>query len=361
METPMVRSSSASASSPSPSASRLLLKTAALAAVAALVQGCAQTPPPGQAAQAPSDATVATHVAAATRAAGTDLGPLLGLCKPAPAAQPPQAELDRGLRALIDKPAPPPGKAFDNLYFVGADWVSAWAIKTSDGIILVDALNNQVEAAALIEGGMRKLGLDPAQIRYVVVTHGHGDHYGGAPYLAKKYGARVVMSEADWTMTETKLEFATPVWGAPPKRGANDVAVKDGDRLTLGDTTVTLYLTPGHTMGTISPVFDVRAGGQKHRALLWGGTAFNFGNNVPRLGSYIDATRRMSSVVQAQKIDVLVSNHSGYDGSQGKLAALRQQPAGAANPFVLGTPTVERALNVMGECAQAQRDRFAMQ
>ncbi|QSI33879.1 MBL fold metallo-hydrolase [Variovorax sp. RKNM96] len=335
----------------------LLLKTTALAAVAAFIQGCAQTP----AQQPPSEATIAAHVAAATRDAGTDLAPLLTLCKPAPAAQPPQAELDKGLRALIDKPAPPPGKTFDNLYFVGADWVSAWAIKTSDGIILIDALNNQMEAAALIEGGMRRLGLDPAQIKYVVVTHGHGDHYGGAPYLAQKYRARVVMSEADWTMTETKLEFATPVWGAPPKRGAGDLSVKDGDRLVLGDTTVTLYITPGHTMGTISPVFDVTSNGQKHRAMLWGGTAFNFGKNVPRLGSYIDATRRMGTVAEAQKIDVLVSNHSGYDGSQGKLAALKQQPAGAANPFVIGTPAVSRALNVMGECAQAQRDRFVLQ
>lgn len=336
----------------------LLLKTTALAAVAAFIQGCAQTPAQQT---PPSEATIAAHVATATRDAGSDLAPLLALCKPAPAAQPPQAEMDKGLRALIDKPAPLPGKAFDNLYFVGADWVSAWAIKTSDGIILIDALNNQMEAAALIEGGMRRLGLDPAQIRYVVVTHGHGDHYGGAPYLAQKYRARVVMSEADWTMTETKLEFATPIWGAPPKRGAGDVSVKDGDRLTLGDTTVTLYITPGHTMGTISPVFDVTSSGRKHRAMLWGGTAFNFGKNVPRLGSYIDATRRMGTVAEAQKIDVLVSNHSGYDGSQGKLAALRQQPTGAANPFVIGTPAVSRALNVMGECAQAQRDRFVLQ
>jgi len=336
----------------------LLLKTTALAAVAAFIQGCAQSPaqqPP------PSEATVAAHVAAATRTAGTDLTPFLSLCKPAPAAQPPQAELDKGLKALIDKPAPPPGKAFDNLYFVGADWVSAWAIKTSDGIILIDALNNQMEAAALIEGGMRRLGLDPAQIKYVIVTHGHGDHYGGAPYLAQKYRARVVMSEADWTMTETKLEFATPIWGAPPKRGAGDVSAKDGDRLTLGDTTVTLYTTPGHTMGTISPVFDVSASGRKHRAMLWGGTAFNFGKNVPRLGSYIDATRRMDTVVKAQNIDVLLSNHSAMDSSQTRLAALRQQPANGANPFVIGTPAVSRALNVMGECAQAQRDRFAMQ
>lgn len=336
----------------------LCMKTAVLATVAALVQGCAQ--PPTQ--QPPSDATVAAHVAAATRAAGADLGPLLTLCRPAPAERPASANLDRSLTALIDKPAPPPGKAFDNLYFVGADWVSAWALQTSDGIILIDALNTQVEAAALIEGGMRKLGLDPAQIKYIVVTHGHGDHYGGAPYLARKYGARVVMSELDWTMTETKLEFATPIWGAPPKRGPRDLSVKDGDRLTLGDTTVTLYLTPGHTLGTISPVFDVRSGGQTHRAMLWGGTSFNFGKDLPRLGSYIDATRRMSTVVSAQKIDVLVSNHSAIDSSQAKLAALRQPGATAMpHPFVLGTPTVERALNVMGECAQAQRDRFAMQ
>ena len=338
----------------------LLLKTTALAAVAALAQGCAQ-PSAGTTAglaSTPSEGSVAVHVATATRAAGTDLRALLTLCQPAPAARPPQDALDKSLTGFINRPAPPPGQAFDNLYFVGADWVSAWAIKTSQGIILIDALNTQAEAASLIEGGMRKLGLDPAQIRYVIVTHGHGDHYGGASYLAQKYRARVVMSEADWTMTETRLEFATPIWGAPPKR---DIPVKDGDRITLGDTSVTLYLTPGHTMGTISPVFDVSAGGRKHRAMLWGGTGFNFGKDVPRLDAYIGATQRMGAIVQSQRVDVLLSNHSNIDGSQAKLAALRQQPAPAANPFVLGTPTVERALAVMGECAQAQRDRFAMQ
>uniref|UniRef100_C5CQ32 Beta-lactamase domain protein n=1 Tax=Variovorax paradoxus (strain S110) TaxID=543728 RepID=C5CQ32_VARPS len=337
----------------------LLLKATTLAAVAALVQGCAQTPAGTTAGlpAAPSEASVAAHVATATRAAGTDLKALLTLCQPAPAARPPQDALDRSLTGFINRPAPPPGQAFDNLYFVGADWVSAWAIKTSQGIILIDALNTQAEAAALIEGGMRRLGLDPAQIKYVIVTHGHGDHYGGASYLAQKYRARVVMSEADWTMTETRLEFATPIWGAPPKR---DISVKDGDRITLGDTSVTLYLTPGHTMGTISPVFDVSAGGRKHRAMLWGGTGFNFGKDVPRLDAYIGATQRMGAIAQSQRIDVMLSNHSNIDGSQAKLAALRQQPAPAANPFVLGTPTVERALAVMGECAQAQRDRFAM-
>jgi metallo-beta-lactamase class B len=313
---------------------------------------------PAAAEPAISEATVKAHVEAATQAAGPDLKALLGLCKPAPAVKPPQAETDKGIAALIAKPAPAPGQAFDNLYYVGANWVSAWALKTSDGIILIDALNNEAEAAALIEGGMRKLGLDPAQIRFVIVTHGHGDHYGGAQYLAQKYKSRIVMSERDWRMTETRLEFTTPLWGAPPKR---DIAVNDGDTVSLGDTTVTLYLTPGHTLGTITPVFDVTTGGRQVRAMLWGGTAFNFGKDIPRLGSYIEATRRMGGVAKEQKVEVLLSNHAGYDGAIAKLAALREQPGLQPNPFVMGNEGVLRALGVMGECAQATRDRFALQ
>lgn len=313
---------------------------------------------PAAAEPAISEATVKAHVEAATQAAGPDLKALLGLCKPAPAVKPPQAETDKGIAALIAKPAPAPGQAFDNLYYVGANWVSAWALNTSDGIILIDALNNEAEAAALIEGGMRKLGLDPAQIRFVIVTHGHGDHYGGAQYLARKYKSRIVMSERDWRMTETRLEFTTPLWGAPPKR---DIAVNDGDTVSLGDTTVTLYLTPGHTLGTITPVFDVTTGGRQVRAMLWGGTAFNFGKDIPRLGSYIEATRRMGGVAKEQKVEVLLSNHAGYDGAIAKLAALREQPGLQPNPFVMGNEGVLRALGVMGECAQATRDRFALQ
>ncbi|MEJ8845803.1 MBL fold metallo-hydrolase [Variovorax rhizosphaerae] len=330
-----------------------ILATCMLAGFAGL-WGCASTPPK---APGPSEATIAAHVQAATQAAGTDLGEVLTLCKPAPATRAGQQDMDKSLLALINKPAPPPGQAFDNLYFVGGDWASAWAINTSEGIILIDALNSPAEAAALIEGGLRKQGLDPARIRYVVVSHGHGDHYGGAPYLAKKYGARVVMSDVDWTMTETQLEFATPIWGAPPKR---DISVKDGDRITLGGTTVTLYMTPGHSWGTLSPVFDVNWQGKKHRVLLWGGTGFNFGKDIPRLEAYSSSAQRMAGIARSQGIDVMLSNHSRVDGSQAKLAMLRQGAPAPGNPFVVGLPTVERTLTVMNECALAQRDRFAL-
>lgn len=95
-------------------------------------------------------------------------------------------------------------------------------------MILIDAMNNALEAAALVEGGTRKLGLDPAQIKYVIVTHGHGDHCGGAAMLTNKYKSRVVASAVDWDQMEGALEFDSRQWSRPPKR---DIAVKDRDPL----------------------------------------------------------------------------------------------------------------------------------
>jgi len=261
------------------------------------------------------------------------------------------------LASQIALPAPPPGQAFDNLVFVGTAWVSAWALRTSDGIILIDALNNTAEASTLIEGGLRRLGLDPAQIKIIIVTHGHGDHYGGVPYLVDKYKARVVMGDRDWTMTETKLDFESALWPPPPRR---DLSVTDGEKVVLGDTTVTIRVTSGHTVGTVSPTFDVRDATGVHRVLLWGGTSFNFGRKLDRLDAYIDSTERTAEVVAREKVDVLISNHAGFDGAIAKLERRRAAAPGAPNPFVMGTPAVLRALTVMGECAKAQRDRYLL-
>jgi hypothetical protein len=171
--------------------------------------GCAQTPPP------PSDATVAAHVAEARRLAGDDLKPLLGLCNAAPAIRPDQASIDKLLAAVIAQPVPDPGRVFDNLYFVGSAFVSAWAIRTSEGVILIDALNNADEAKRVIDDGMRKVGLDPADIRWVVVTHAHGDHYGGLEHLVPRYRPGIVMSEADWRQAEGRPRVRLAALGPP--------------------------------------------------------------------------------------------------------------------------------------------------
>ena len=320
-------------------------------AVAMLVACTTTTEPPA------NQASVDQYVADARRIAGEDLKFLMPVCNPQPAVRAaPSAAMDAGLARLINQPAPVPGQAFDNLYYVGSAWVSAWVLKTSEGLILIDALNNTKEAADLIEGGMRRLGLDPAQIRYVLVTHDHGDHYGGAQMIADRYRARVVASEIDWKMMETGLEFDSKLWDRPPRR---DMSVHDGDTLTLGDTTVRFMITPGHTLGTISPVFDVRHGGKVHKAMIWGGTSFNFGRDMGRLDGYIAQTERMRQLAAQWGIDVPLSNHPGYDGTVAKLKALAAAPSGA-NPFVSGQPVVDRAMRVLNTCARAQKARFLL-
>jgi len=142
---------------------------------------------------------------------------------------------------------------FDNLYFVGQTEYSAWAITTSAGIILMDAIFDYSVEDEVV-GGLTALGLDPNQIKYVVISHAHGDHVGGAGFLQKR-GARIVMSEADW-----KLMDAANVTYAKPSR---DIVATDGMKITLGDTTVTIWETPGHTPGTLSYTFAVRDKGRR--------------------------------------------------------------------------------------------------
>jgi metallo-beta-lactamase class B len=106
-------------------------------------------------------------------------------------------------------------------------------------------------------------------------------------------------------------------------------------------------------------VFDVRDHGRKHKALIWSGTAFNFGRDLPRLDNYIAQTERMRSVARRAGVDLPLSNHPGYDGTVAKLRA-RSGNAMAPSPFVAGSEVVDRTLRVMGECARAQKSRFLL-
>src|SRR5215207_5904263 len=135
-------------------------------------------------AQAPSpSAAAAPHVAAAKAAARADHAALFNqLCVPPPVAPPVQ----RTAQAARPQGPPPraqwyaePVKVFDNLYFIGQTEYTAWAVTTSDGIIVIDPLFDYSVEEEVVKG-LSKLGLDPKRIRYVVVSHAHSDHVGGA-------------------------------------------------------------------------------------------------------------------------------------------------------------------------------------
>jgi metallo-beta-lactamase class B len=129
--------------------------------------------------------------------------------------------------------------------------------------------------------------------------------------------------------------------------------VTDGQTLALGETTITMHLTPGHTDGTVSTFIPVRDGDRRHLAFLWGGTLFNFGPDRARFEAYATSAARMRDLVTTRGADVLLSNHTDYDGTKTKLPALATRAPGGPHPYVVGTDSVRRYLTVANECAQA--------
>lgn len=248
-----------------------------------------------------------------------------------------------------------PAKVFDNLYFVGGKLHSAWALTTREGIILIDTIY-PYNSEELIIGGMQKLRLDPKNIKYLLISHAHGDHIGGAEILQKRYGVRVVMGGPDWDLVE---KFPNRYKTMAPKR---DIVATDGMKITLGDTTVTIWLTPGHTPGTLSYTFTVLDRGKPVNVAHSGGTAFNFVNNTPDSGiknfqTYIESQKHIAASAAATGATVLLSNHSEFDNAVNKNKMLAGRGEGP-HPYVLGADWVQRYFQVMQGCARAAQLRL---
>ena len=248
-----------------------------------------------------------------------------------------------------------PAKVFDDLYFVGGKIHSSWALTTRDGIILIDTIF-PYNSEELIVGGMQKLGLDPKQIKYIIISHAHTDHIGGAEMLQKKYGARVVMGAPDWDTVE---RYPNRYKTMAPKR---DIVATDGMQITLGGRTVTMWTTPGHTPGTLSYTFTALDRGRTVNVAYSGGTAFNFVNNTPDPGIrnfqiYIDSQKKMAEKTAAVHATVLLSNHSEFDNAYNKNRMLAGRGKGP-HPYEIGEEWVQRYFTVMQDCARAAQIRL---
>jgi metallo-beta-lactamase class B len=249
-----------------------------------------------------------------------------------------------------------PARLFDNLYSVGQNSVSAFALTTSDGIVLFDALNNEDEARTLIVPNLIKMGLDPAKMKYIIVTHGHGDHYGGAQYLADTFGARVVSSAIDWDVMDALRGRTGGPFAPPPKR---DMEVADGQSLTVGDTVMTFYITPGHTPGTVSTIFKVREGAQTHTVGFHGGTGGAAGR-ADELKAHIASLQRWRPIAARAGVDVLIANHPLHDRGIENNEILRYRLTGDPNPYVVGAERYQRYMMVQEDCARVGLARLGV-
>ena len=295
--------------------------------------------------------TPEAHRAAAKAAAGADHPGLLTALCPDPSGRGAAPARAAGQPAAPPRPAPAPARdqwhaepvrVFDNFYWFGQTEYSAWAVTTSAGIIVIDTLFDYSVEDEVV-AGMKKIGLDPANIKYVLVSHGHGDHSGGAKFLQDHFHPRVFLSAEDWDLLERSN-------GTKPAR---DMIVTDGQKLTLGDTTLTMYITPGHTAGTVSTLIPVRDGRTAHLVAEWGGTLIGGLRSESGFQTYISSAERFRDVAAKAGADVIVSNHTNYDSSKIKLPAIASRKPGDPHPYVIGKDAVQRYMTVAVECAKA--------
>src|SRR5499427_1750991 len=241
-----------------------------------------------------------------------------------------------------------PKKAFDDLYWMGTPSRSTWALTTSDGIVLYDT-QSVYDAEDVIVGGLKKLGLDPAKVKYVIISHAHENEVGGAKLLQERYGAHIVMGAGDWDMVAESIN------GFPNGRPRRDIVATDGMKITVGDRTVALYLMPGHTPGTISGIFQVHDRGTPLTVAYSGGTEFNFVNDVPHFDTYLASERKFAAIAAAAGATIILTDQSQFDSAAGKLKMLADRRPGEAHPLDVGASAVARYFKIEDECAQAVR------
>jgi len=225
-----------------------------------------------------------------------------------------------------------PYKLFDNLYYVGTNNVGAYIVDTGAGLIIIDAGWGERDCESMVSD-MRTLGLDPGNIKMILLSHEHIDHYGCVkdwkngvcPY------AEVALSQLGWNYLRTR-----PAEGAfsNPRPKSIDMYLTDGQRVHLGNTTIQIVATPGHSMGCVSFIIPVRDRGANHVVGIMGGTAVQ--GNWDEAFVYFTSIEYFKQACSEAKCDVGLGTHASLD-YKADFDKLANRKPGEPNPLVMGT------------------------
>jgi metallo-beta-lactamase class B len=226
-----------------------------------------------------------------------------------------------------------PFKVMDNVYYVGPGSVSVWLVPTNAGLILIDTA--QEPYVDTVIDNIRKVGFDPKNIKYILLTHGHLDHFGGANKIKALSGARVALTEGDWNFMEQRAKARPPKAGDEPP--ARDMVIKEGDTITLGDTKIKVYVLPGHTPASPAYEFTVYDNKKPYKGFVFGGPG-------PRNGVQ-GGTEFLQSIERLEKnftdVQVALNVHSylnsyPYPNNMGilELRDVKAKNPNGPNPFI---------------------------
>lgn len=209
-----------------------------------------------------------------------------------------------------------PFQIYGNLYYVGDSWVCTHILDTGEGLLMFDAGN--CGAQAMLIHSIWKLGFNPADVKWIIVSHGHSDHFGAVNFFKTMFGTKIYMGEPDIEMFHNRPELSLihETGNCMDELFEPDVAIKEGDVLTFGNTRIEFHLVPGHTEGCISYFFDVHDGEEKKRVGYYGGFGFNT-LQESYLNEIGDSTFEMRKKylhslekVRDQKVELFMGNHT---------------------------------------------------
>ncbi len=208
-----------------------------------------------------------------------------------------------------------PFHMFGNVWYVGDSWVCVHLIDTGDGLLLIDCGN--CGATAMLVQAIWEAGFNPKDVKWIVMSHGHLDHIGGAIFFRRMFGTKLYLGEPDARdyREHPELSLIQESGNLADELFEPDYEIKDGDRIRFGNTDIQFYLVPGHTAGCIAAFFDVTEGEKTVRAGYFGGFGFNTMQKafLDDIGDTKHETRKtfLKSLekVRNQKVELFLGNH----------------------------------------------------
>ena len=232
----------------------------------------------------------------------------------------------KGAFANIDWNEPfPPHKVIGNVYSVGSAQLGSFLIVTPEGDILINS--DYEETVPVIRRQVEALGFKFTDIKILLGSHAHPDHMTGDALVKELTGAKVMAMAED----VPALQNIKPRGQPHPI----DRVLHDGDTVSLGGTTLTAHLTPGHTKGCTTWTLKVEDGGKIYDVVIVGSVSLNAANlgDNPNYPNVREDFVKSFKVLRSLPCDVFLGSHTGFYNLQAKYAKLKADPNGP-NPYI---------------------------
>jgi len=218
----------------------------------------------------------------------------------------------------------PPFRIMDNLYYVGTKELASYLFVTPQGDILMNS--NYESSVPVIKANVEKLGFKFTDIKILIAGHAHPDHVEGDAMVKELTGAQVVVGKVD--------EAKTREFRPGGKEHPIDRLVNDGETVSLGGTTLTAHMMPGHTRGCLAWSTTLKEDGKSYYTFIECSLNGQFLQSLDNYPGMIDDFRATFKKARTFPVQVFLSSHASFFNLAEKYEKMQKRGPGDPNPFV---------------------------